>query len=64
MLDVRCIAHQIIELTSQSWLLEKTLCCSAGRAFAHDQFIDHTPTKAVTHALISTEGLALGESRK
>jgi hypothetical protein len=50
-----CIADQIIELTCQSWLDEKTLFCAVGENFSDDKFINHSPTKAVDqrHSLIA-----------
>lgn len=49
MSDENCIADQIIELTCQSWLDEKTLFCAAGEYFSDEKFINHSPTKAVDH---------------
>lgn len=43
------IADQIIELTCQSWLDEKTLFCAVGEFFSDEKFINHSPTKAVDH---------------
>jgi hypothetical protein len=51
MSDENCIADQIIELTCQSWLDEKTLFCAAGEYFSDEKFINHSPTKAVNQRL-------------
>ena len=56
MSDESCIAHQIIELTCQSWLDEKTLFCAVGEHISFEKFINHSPTKAVDqrmHSLIA-----------